>query len=313
MQRTYLNYIQRAAALLILLAMILALSSCAEAWDFLWSRDYDDEVDFNDMILDGGYTEGDTDSLWNDAVEYTGEAHSGTDIFYAGDKESPNRDRIIVIDPGHQLKGSSAQEPNGPGSDVMKAEVTWGAVGVYTGQAEYELNLSVALLLRDELIRRGYSVVMIRETNNVTISNKARAEIANKYHAAAYIRIHANSWTDESMHGAMTICQSAQNPYPTCAAHYVNSSKLSHFVLDEFCAQTGVSKQNVREMDDMTGTNWSRVPTTILEMGFLSNTNDDKLMATDYFHRYAAMGVANGLDAYFAWLDTQEPDETVGS
>lgn len=313
MRRTYLNYIQRAAALLILLAMILALSSCAEAWDFLWSRDYDDEVDFNDMILDGGYAEGDTDSMWDDAVEYTGEAHSGTDIFYAGDKESPNRDRIIVIDPGHQLKGSSAQEPNGPGSDVMKAEVTWGAVGIYTGQAEYELNLSVALLLRDELIRRGYSVVMIRETNNVTISNKARAEIANKYHAAAYIRIHANSWTDESMHGAMTICQSANNPYPTCAAHYQNSSNLSRFVLDEFCAQTGVSKQNVREMDDMTGTNWSRVPTTILEMGFLSNTNDDKLMATDYFHRYAAMGVANGLDAYFAWLETRESDETVGS
>ena len=66
-------------------------------------------------------------------------------------------------------------------------------------------------------------------------------------------------------------------------------------------------------MDDMTGTNWSRVPTTILEMGFLSNTNDDKLMATDYFHRYAAMGVANGLDAYFAWLDTQESAESIGS
>ena len=306
-------YMKRVVVLLLLLAMTLAFSSCGEAWDWLWSREYDDEVDYNDMILDGGYSEGETGSIWDDAVEYTGEAHTGINIFYAGDKESPNRDRIIVIDPGHQLKGSSELEPNGPDSDVMKAEVTWGAVGVYTGQAEYDLNLTVALLLRDELIRRGYSVVMIRETNNVTLSNKGRAEIANRYNAAAYIRIHANSWTDESMHGAMTICQSAQNPYPTCAAHYVNSSKLSRFVLDEFCAQTGVVKQNVREMDNMTGTNWSRVPTTILEMGFLSNVNDDKLMASDYFHRYAAKGVANGLDAYFAWLEAQEPDETVGS
>ena len=306
-------YMKRVVVLLLLLAMTLAFSSCGEAWDWLWSREYDDEVDYNDMILDGGYSEGETGSIWDDAVEYTGEAHTGINIFYAGDKESPNRDRIIVIDPGHQLKGSSELEPNGPDSDVMKAEVTWGAVGVYTGQAEYDLNLTVALLLRDELIRRGYSVVMIRETNNVTLSNKGRAEIANRYNAAAYIRIHANSWTDESMHGAMTICQSAQNPYPTFAAHYVNSSKLSRFVLDEFCAQTGVVKQNVREMDNMTGTNWSRVPTTILEMGFLSNVNDDKLMASDYFHRYAAKGVANGLDAYFTWLDALGSDETVGS
>jgi N-acetylmuramoyl-L-alanine amidase len=73
-------------------------------------------------------------------------------------------------------------------------------------------------------------------------------------------------------------------------------------VLTEFCEQTGISKLNMREMDDMTGTNWSRVPTTILEMGFLSNKSDDTLMATDYFRQEAAIGVANGLDAYFAWL-----------
>jgi N-acetylmuramoyl-L-alanine amidase len=190
----------------------------------------------------------------------------------------------------------------------MKAEVTWGATGVYTGQTEYELNLAVALLLRDELIRRGYSVVMIRETNNVSISNMERAEIANKYEAAAYIRIHANSWTDDTMRGAMTICQSASNPYPTCAVHYERSHRLSQLVLTEFCEQTGISKLNMREMDDMTGTNWSRVPTTILEMGFLSNKSDDTLMATDYFRQEAAIGVANGLDAYFAWLETQLPE-----
>jgi hypothetical protein len=149
---------------------------------------------------------------------------------------------------------------------------------------------------------------MIRETNNVSISNMKRAEIANKYEAAAYIRIHANSWTDDTMRGAMTICQSASNPYPTCAVHYERSHRLSQLVLTEFCDQTGISKLNMREMDDMTGTNWSRVPTTILEMGFLSNKSDDTLMATDYFRQEAAIGVANGLDAYFAWLETQLPE-----
>ena len=305
------NFVRHTGRLLVILwlcATVLSTVSCAEAWDWLWARDEGTPPAPEDLILGDGMPEGDTDGILGGAVEYTGEAHSGTDIYYLGKKGSPNRDRIIVIDPGHQLKGSNALEPNGPDSEIMKAEVTWGATGVYTGQAEYDLNLKVALLLRDELIRRGYSVVMIRETNNVSISNMERAAIANKYEAAAYVRIHANSWTDDTMRGAMTICQSASNPYPTCAAHYRKSYTLSRFVLDEFCEQTGISKLNMREMDDMTGTNWSQVPTTILEMGFLSNKSDDTLMATDYFRQEAAIGVANGLDAYFEWLDAQLPD-----
>ena len=307
MRKKYIRYGSRILTALLLCMTVLSTASCT-TWDWLWSRDMGESADSNDMILGDGVPEGETDVIWEGAVEYTGEAHSGTDIYYVGKKGSPNRSRIIVIDPGHQLKGSSALEPNGPDSEVMKAEVTWGATGVYTGQTEYELNLAVALLLRDELIRRGYSVVMIRETNNVSISNMERAEIANKYEAAAYVRIHANSWTDASMRGAMTICQSASNPYPTCAAHYLRSQRLSQLVLNEFCDQTGISKLNMREMDDMTGTNWSQVPTTILEMGFLSNKSDDTLMATDYFRQEAAIGVANGLDAYFEWLETQLPE-----
>ena len=306
MRKNYIRFAARLLAVLLLCGTVLSAASCA-TWDWLWSREAGDTLSPEDMILGDGVPEGDTDVIWEGAVDYTGEAHSGTDIYYVGKKGSPNRSRVIVIDAGHQLKGSAALEPNGPDSEIMKAEVTWGATGVYTGQTEYELNLAVALLLRDELIRRGYSVVMIRETNNVTISNMERAEIANKYEAAAYIRIHANSWTDDTMRGAMTICQSASNPYPTCAAHYERSHRLSQLVLSEFCDQTGITKLNMREMDDMTGTNWSRYPTTILEMGFLSNKSDDTLMATDYFRQEAAIGVANGLDAYFEWLETQLP------
>ena len=297
----------RVTAMAAILLVTLLLSSCGSTWDWLWTRDTGRPVDTNDMILnDDGAAE--SEELFEGAVVYTGEAHSGTDIYYVGN--GANRRHIIVVDAGHQLKGSSAQEPNGPGSDTMKDEVTWGATGVYTGTLEYDLNLKVALLLRDELIRRGYSVVMIRETNNVDISNMRRAQIANKYSAAAYVRIHANSWTDESMNGAMTVCHSANNPYPNCAATYEDSRLLSELVLDEFCRQTGIRQLDVREMDTMTGTNWSEVPTTIVEMGFLSNTSNDRLMATDYFRQEAAMGIANGLDAYFLRLAEIEAEES---
>ena len=56
-----------------------------------------------------------------------------------------------MIDPGHQEKGDSAKEPNGPDSSVMKARVTGGTKGCSTKVMEYELNLIISLQLREEL------------------------------------------------------------------------------------------------------------------------------------------------------------------
>lgn len=51
--------------------------------------------------------------------------------------------------------------------------------------------------------------------------------------------------------------------------------------------------------DNLTGTNWCQVPNTVLEMGFMSNAAEDRLMGTDTFKQNAARGIADGLDAYF--------------
>ena len=306
---TRLAAMRRIALPVIACALSLCMTSCG-VWDWLWERDYGTPLDSGDLLVGTKDPAAETHNQFEGAVEYLGpgSSYGGTDIYYLGKQDSPNEHRIIVIDAGHQTEGSSALEPNGPGSEVMKAEITWGATGVSTGQTEYELNLRVALLLRDELIRRGYSVVMIRETNDVKISNMERAQIANKYQAAAYVRIHANSWTDPSKHGALTICQSSANPY--CAHLYKESSLLSQCILSAFCEETGHLNLGVTETDTMTGTNWSEVPTTIVEMGFLSNPDEDRYMTYDIFHVDAAKGIANGLDAYFKLT---EPEETTAA
>ncbi len=309
-QYTRLGRLLGGVATILLLALFAStMTACGSTWNWLWTRETEWTVDTNDLVI--GDNGDETDIVFEGAVEYTGEAHRGTDIYYIGKAGSENRSRIVIIDAGHQFTSSDKQEPIGPDASETKAEVSAGATGAFTGQVEYELNLRVALLLRDELIRRGYSVVMIRETSNVNISNMERAQVANKYSTgtAAYIRIHANSWTDESMKGAMTISQSANNPYPSCAAHYEKSRLLSELILDAYCEQTDMEKLNRREMDNMTGTNWSRVPTTIVEMGFLSNKADDNLMKYEYFHQSAAIGIANGVDDYFAELKAIEEEE----
>ncbi len=294
MKMSILRQIRRLLCFSLIIAVSASFISCA-AWKGLWARPAETQVNTDLLVIPGSGGPEDTFVPFEGAVEYTGEAHPGTDIYYVGTGD--RREMVIVIDAGHQAEGSSAKEPIGPGSTETKAEVSWGAEGAYSG-AEHALNLEVALLLRDELIARGYSVVMIRETAEVNISNKARAEVANKYSAAAYIRIHANYYDDLSMNGAMTICQSANNPFPDCAALYQESRLLSERVLQSFCNSTGISLKEVREMDNMTGTNWSLVPTTIVEMGFLSNKSDDMLMATNFFKEKAALGIANGIDDY---------------
>ena len=217
---------------------------------------------------------------------------------------------VVAIDPGHQGNwvDMSELEPSAPGSSEMKAKATTGTQGRFSGKMEFELNLEVSLLLKEELEERGYGVIMTREDNDTAISNSERALKAYEEGGDIYVRIHANGSDDSSIDGALAMVPSTSNPYVGDLAE--DSYLLGECILNAYCAKASFDSMGVQYYDNMTGINWSKLPVMILEMGFMTNESDDLRMADEEVQVLMAEGIADGIDDYFTkkGLKTKEVD-----
>ena len=185
--------------------------------------------------------------------------------------------KLVVIDPGHQGQGDYEKEPIGPGSSQTKPKVADGTAGAVTGTPESELVLAVSLMLRDALEARGVRVIMTRTTQDVNISNIERTKIANEAGADLYIRVHAD--------GAEQLHPRHPRPLPGSdpgldRRHRRALQARGPAGPERPGRRHGRLDRGLDARDDMTGFNWSDVPVIIPEIGFMSNPDEDRLLAT---------------------------------
>ncbi|MBR6498390.1 MAG: N-acetylmuramoyl-L-alanine amidase, partial [Clostridia bacterium] len=177
--------------------------------------------------------------------------------------------------------------------------VAAGTRGVSTGRPEHEVDLEIALKLRDLLTEMGAQVLMTRETADVNISNVERAEMMNLWGADCVLRIHCDGSTDHDVHGmAMYVRLTGEKAQESC--------ELAQCLLSAMGEATGAKKRGVFKRDTYSGLNWSKVPAVLVECGYMSNPEEDRLLSTPEYQEKLVLGMAMGLAEYFGRADDAE-------
>lgn len=201
----------------------------------------------------------------------------------------------IGLDPGHQRNGNSQQEAAAPGSSETKNKVTSGTAGLNTGTPEYEVNLDVALILRERLEESGAEVLMTHETADVDISNQERAKMMNDAGVDLVLRLHCDGIDDTSVRGAMMLVPTG----PYTEAIEEQSRLAGETIFKAYLSATEARDRGVIARDDQTGFNWSTVPVCNIEMGCLSNGEEEALLISKDYQEKCVQGLLQGIIDYF--------------
>jgi len=212
----------------------------------------------------------------------------------------------ILIDAGHQQEPDYSRENAAPGLNSTVYKVSTGAQGISTEAWEYQLNLTVAVKLEAALKDLGYQVALTRDRHDVHITNKERGEMAEEVGADILVSLHADGSSITSAQGVSVLSPASNVSF--IDADRANVSKtLSTFIVDELAKSTGARNRGVHFRNNLSILNWSAVPSALVEMGFMSNPEEDEKMQTEAYQEKIAQGIAMGIHKYFN--STTDPEE----
>ena len=204
----------------------------------------------------------------------------------------------VLLDAGHGCSGNYV-EPKYKGasdSEVTYENSSTGATGVVTKKREGDLTLEIALKLQKKLQNLGADVLMIRTKKTTPMSLVQRAEYGNKHKVDLAFRIHADGLDDQSVNGASTLYPSAEHINNKIAE---KSKNIASIIQREYIKSTGLADRGTVERNDLVGFNFTTVPSILLELGFMTNPEEDKKMSDKKFQEKMVDGITNGMIAYY--------------
>ena len=110
------------------------------------------------------------------------------------------------------------------------------------------------------------------------------------------VRLHCDGEPDSSRHGAFVLVPSGRYT----EAIQAESRAAAESVLASFVEVTGAKNLGISERSDQTGFNWSTVPVINIEMGHMSNPEEDLKLVDDGYQELCAEGIALGIVSHFA-------------
>ncbi len=210
----------------------------------------------------------------------------------------PLEGRSIGINPGHQKKGNYDKERESPeAGSTLKAKVTSGTQGVSSRVPEYVVTLQVGLKLRDKLEAMGARVLMARTTHAVNISNGERARAMNTAGVQVYLSLHCDGNNSRSITGIHTIMP-AKRGYQTGDV-LAKSQKFAALIQEESLKGTGAKDKGCYPRSDLSSLNWAKMPTCLIEMGYMTNVAEDKKLVTGAYQDKLAQAMAKAIQRYF--------------
>lgn len=199
---------------------------------------------------------------------------------------------VIGINPGHQTKTITKKYPIAPGSKKKGYGCKVGAVGRWTRVPEYEITLDVGLKLAEMLTEEGATVVITRTRNNVSLTNIQRANMLNDANVDVALQLHCNSSKNTKKYGLSAF-------YRSTGGYVAESKSLAKHLCKSISTSTGLYNKGTEVYNDYMSLNYSNTPAVLLEMGYLSNKKEDKLLSTETFRQQLAEGIRDGLISYF--------------
>lgn len=159
------------------------------------------------------------------------------------------------------------------------------------GVREKDLNLAIALLVRDQLKEQGYHVLMSRETDTY-IAKETRVEEANRSGADIYISIHQNASEESTGVNGMEVWYTEDGGRP-------GNKRLAQLIRQQTLKSTGAAERELRGDADFYVTGSTSMPACLIETGFLSNTAERKKLGLAEYQRQIADGIVQGISYYF--------------